>query len=216
MGARALALNPPSCRSEALALGLLLYDDCRPCKRGHASVRYSNTGKCRQCELDRVAQWQSDNPERVRERNATNYRKNREHIISGVAKWALENPEKRRKICDRWLHANPQKRKAASEKYRQANLEELRAKEAQWRLNNRATVRAGRMQYIANKLQRTPAWADLNAIKAVYKNCPLGMHVDHIIPLRGKTVSGLHVHYNLQYLTPTENFRKQNKLLLDS
>ncbi len=60
-------------------------------------------------------------------------------------------------------------------------------------------------------LKATPKWANLDSIKAIYKNCPEGHEVDHIIPLQGKHVSGLHVEYNLQYLTVTENRRKHNK-----
>ena len=58
----------------------------------------------------------------------------------------------------------------------------------------------------------TPLWAEKQAIKAFYKACPPGMEVDHIIPLRGRNVSGLHVLSNLQYLTPSENSRKGNRL----
>ncbi len=48
-------------------------------------------------------------------------------------------------------------------------------------------------------------------IRQFYKNCPSSMVVDHIIPLQGKKVSGLHVIWNLQYLTPTQNMSKGNK-----
>jgi len=56
----------------------------------------------------------------------------------------------------------------------------------------------------------TPSWEDKNAIKEFYKNCPDGFHVDHIIPLRGKNVTGLHTLSNLQYLPKEENMRKSN------
>lgn len=75
--------------------------------------------------------------------------------------------------------------------------------------SNLAKVR----KYKAAKSKRVPKWADLNKIKDFYDNCPSNMVVDHIIPLRGKLVSGLHVHNNLQYLTDTENAAKGNKFV---
>lgn len=70
----------------------------------------------------------------------------------------------------------------------------------------------------AAKLKRTPAWADLDAIRAIYgearqmtKNTGVQHHVDHIIPLKGTTVCGLHVQNNLQIITATENMKKHNK-----
>ena len=66
----------------------------------------------------------------------------------------------------------------------------------------------------ADKLNATPKWANLDAIKEKYLNCPKGYHVDHFIPLKGKNVCGFHIAENLQYLTPEENNKKGNKLIL--
>jgi uncharacterized protein YfbU (UPF0304 family) len=60
------------------------------------------------------------------------------------------------------------------------------------------------------QMKQRPIWADLEKIKQVYLNCPKGYHVDHIVPLKGKFVSGLHVENNLQYLQATENMKKRN------
>ncbi len=59
-------------------------------------------------------------------------------------------------------------------------------------------------------MERTPSWANLGIIKAIYNNAE-GCHVDHIIPLQGEFVSGLHVETNMQYLTAEENLFKSNK-----
>jgi hypothetical protein len=67
------------------------------------------------------------------------------------------------------------------------------------------------------KLQRTPAWANMNAIKEFYAAAQrmteaMGepYHVDHVIPLQGRLVSGLHVHNNLQIIHGSENSKKRN------
>lgn len=62
--------------------------------------------------------------------------------------------------------------------------------------------------------ERTPVWADTSAIRDFYAKCPVGMHVDHIIPLRGRYVSGLHVLANLQYLDAKDNMSKGNRFEL--
>lgn len=70
----------------------------------------------------------------------------------------------------------------------------------------------------SSRLQRTPAWADLERIKAIYAEAQRistetgVLHVvDHDVPLLGKLVSGLHVHENLKIITALENSRKRNK-----
>ena len=61
---------------------------------------------------------------------------------------------------------------------------------------------------------RTPKWVNTKDILSIYALCPKGFHVDHIIPLKGfidgRPVTGLHVPYNLQYLTPEDNHKKYN------
>jgi 5-methylcytosine-specific restriction endonuclease McrA len=68
-------------------------------------------------------------------------------------------------------------------------------------------------KYKASKLNALPVWANLNKIKEIYSLCPIGHEVDHIVPLQGLTVCGLHVEYNLQYLTVEENRKKSNSLI---
>lgn len=54
----------------------------------------------------------------------------------------------------------------------------------------------------------TPAWADQDELIEVYLHCPDDMYVDHIVPLNGALVCGLHCPANLQYLTPLDNHFK--------
>lgn len=70
---------------------------------------------------------------------------------------------------------------------------------------------ASAMKRYCKKKKRTPPWADIEVIKDVYLKCPKGLAVDHIIPLQGELVSGLHVPNNLQYLTREANSAKNNK-----
>lgn len=69
-------------------------------------------------------------------------------------------------------------------------------------------------KYRTKKLSAQPKWVNTQEIKKIYMSCPEGYQVDHIIPLQGKTVSGLHVPWNLQYLTIEDNIKKSNKLIL--
>lgn len=114
-------------------------------------------------------------------------------------------------------------------KYRNDNREELKSKRRKyysenkekekiygklWDKNNPDKRRYGYAKRRALKKLAMPKWLtdeQVSKIKEIYKNCPDGFHVDHIIPLQGKIVCGLHVPENLQYLTKKENLSKGNK-----
>jgi len=105
---------------------------------------------------------------------------------------------------------NPESAKQASHRYIQANKEKLSKIYKEWRQSHLEYDAFRAKTYRARKTQRLPKWASISKIKDIYLNCPKGYHVDHVVPLKGKLVSGLHVENNLQYLTKTENLKKRN------
>lgn len=83
----------------------------------------------------------------------------------------------------------------------------------------RAANAARQAKRNAIKHQATPPWADHQKIRAVYAWAkhlePLGINceVDHIVPLRGKNVCGLHVHDNLRVVIDVENRSKGARMM---
>lgn len=84
--------------------------------------------------------------------------------------------------------------------------------------NGRAIRCALQRNRRAVKLNRTPAWADRDKIKNLYieaalltESTGIQMHVDHIVPMQGELVSGLHVEYNLRVIPASENQAKFNR-----
>lgn len=96
-------------------------------------------------------------------------------------------------------------------KYRLKNRDKIRERNAKWQKNNSNIYNYLHANIRAKKRKAIPKWANLKEIKEFYKNCPKGYHVDHIIPLNGKIISGFHVIDNLQYLPAMENIRKGNR-----
>jgi hypothetical protein len=93
------------------------------------------------------------------------------------------------------------------------NLEYNREVRRNHYYNNKEMYKVNCAKRRAAKLQAIPPWADLEAIKQFYLNCPEGYEVDHIYPLQGETICGLHTIENLQYLTVHANRSKGNKFI---
>jgi hypothetical protein len=76
----------------------------------------------------------------------------------------------------------------------------------------KAAAKRGAIKRRAVKFKAVPRWADITKVNLFIDNCPVGFHIDHIIPLVGEAVCGLHVLENLQYLPARENLSKHNKI----
>ena len=101
--------------------------------------------------------------------------------------------------------------------YRENNREKISEYHREWREANRDKVNATNAKRRAAKLQRTPAWADKELIALFYAEAQalteltgIPHEVDHIVPLQGEAVSGLHVATNLQVITQEANRSKGN------
>ena len=163
---------------------------------------------------------------------------NREKIVAYKKTWYKANSDKtkahsrayREANLDKektrgkiYREANPNKINTYNKAWRKANPDKAKASTKAWQINNPDKLNAYAAKRRAIKLQCTPAWADLEAIKQVYADCEEiniaarlagcteKFVVDHIIPLQGTNVSGLHIAINLQIITQKENSEKSNK-----
>lgn len=109
--------------------------------------------------------------------------------------------------------------KDRSEAY-QNNLESERAVRRKYYQENKTDYYANKAKRRAATLQRTPKWLNsshFNAIKAFYfkakylRENGFDCEVDHIVPLQGNDVSGLHVPWNLQIIEKSKNRSKGNR-----
>lgn len=146
---------------------------------------------------------------------------NREKRKAQHKAWRVNNKEKRNAINKAWKVNNKEKINALNKAWYEANKEKVRGWSKAWEEANkdkRYVINANRR---AAKLNRTPSWLtkeDLEEIKEIYRMARrrsevegIQYHVDHIIPLQGKNISGLHVPSNLQILRAKDNISKGNK-----
>lgn len=179
-------------RADALASGAPHYFTGRPCKHGHIANRITQNGSCIVCARNTVDRYQAENRDLLRARRALNY---------------AENAEKLREKSRKYRAANPDKVKAHNDRYIQAN----KAKRASIQMRRKAA-----------KLQRTPQWltrdqfAEIDSLYEEARRLTLEKgiqyHVDHIMPLQGRLVCGLHVPWNLQVMLAKDNMKKHNRL----
>ncbi len=169
---------------------------------------------CKKCR-------KSEEPaEKVRKRKKRYRESNKESIKEYMVGWRRTNPEKVKEHSRRSSeNRDKESLKEYNKKYKKRNRESVLAAvrdcHKKYKERYRPTKRAALAKYRAKKLHATPKWLSksmLGSMREFYKNCPEGHQVDHIVPLQGKEVSGLHVLWNLQYLTAGENRRKGNKL----
>jgi hypothetical protein len=171
-------------------------------------MRDGHLHRCKPCEYARVAEWRGNNPERVRYLNT---------------KWRAENPDQFKhhlqKHYQKYAARECAKRSVRYEKNKEKILAQCKAYQHNnpaYRNKKNATRRAAYVLALPKWL--TPiqqAQIDEFYEIARAKTMQTGelYHVDHIIPLRGKTACGLHVPWNMQVLEGRENNRKFNKVM---
>jgi hypothetical protein len=135
----------------------------------------------------------------------------------------LKNKEAVLVTCRVWKENNKEKRLASDKIYREINKDKICTRVKKWAKDNPEKYAATQGKRRASKLNRTPSWLskeELNKIREVYKlarkltkETGVVHHVDHIIPLQSKVVSGLHLLCNLQVITAKANLVKSNKLI---
>lgn len=158
-----------------------------------------------------MAQWRAENSAKIASDKRRDY---------------ADHAEERRGQARQSYRLKQEENIARSKRYRNENSTEILEKKqayylknrdhivlykSQYASNNRGLMNAQRAKRLTRKMSATPAWADQSAIKKIYvEAASVGAHVDHIIPLQGRLVCGLHVENNLQLLSPFENSSKHN------
>lgn len=224
-------------RTEAKKLGLQTHFTGIPCANGHLSERYTNGG-CVECIKEnakkRMARIYSDPEQLEAFRTYARAKSKRIRKIHGE-RWNAERREKwasdeeyrekikkgQREYCKRTNYHNSEVRK----KWREANKDKVAEYGKRSREKHIGTNKY--LGYLRRRRKRAamPPWADKEAIKKMYekvarmnrlagRNTPgrCAFHVDHIIPLNGENVCGLHIPENLRIMRASDNIRKGNKL----
>lgn len=164
--------------------------------------KYGVKAECKCCSAKRDKEYYLANREAIDERNKAYFEANREAVAKYRKAWRAANKEAVAERRKAWLATNKEAVAEQKKAYQKANPHIFNAHSAKRR---------------ATKLQATPAWANLEAIKemyqlaAIFNSTGINLHVDHIVPLISDRVCGLHCEANLQLLPATENKSKGNR-----
>ena len=191
---------------------------CTPCLAEKPLTEYSKGNdrrdglsyRCKDCAKATTLAWRQENTERARQAGKNWHAANKDQAKKRNAAWHKKN------ACTEEI-----KRKRSSY---QAGRKQIRAAlDREWQIANPDAVRAISARYRTRKRQSCPAWLtddQKKEIKRIYAHaidCQLvsgqKYHVDHIVPLAGKDVCGLHVPWNLQVLPDILNLKKGNKVV---
>lgn len=173
----------------------------------------------------------------VREQSAKWYAENKERRLASCKAWFEANKERKHQTTKAWAEANKEKKAAkAAARYIQnkdevlaqsraryyQNIEKERARGLAYWKKNKDSHRGRVKKYSESRIERTPPWIDASdklRMKCYYQVAQMRTRetgeiwtVDHIVPLQGESVSGLHVPWNLQVITKAQNVSKGNRL----
>ena len=159
-------------------------------------------------------------PEKQRQYSRKHYAKNPEARIASSRKWRLRNKANVAAADKARREANIERYIERERAYDQANREARKLKNKRWQQANPHKVAAHAAKRRAVISERTPKWLteqDFDVIDWYYASAKMAEvatgiphQVDHVIPLQGKRVSGLHVPNNLQVIPASENLKKSN------
>lgn len=226
----------PKSFTEAKRLNAPHYFTGKSCKNGHVALR-DRCGRCVEC----LPAMRDAYAGTKREKDHEWYMRNASEVRERVRKWAKENPEKVRAYAaaSRAKPKDAEaieRNREARRKYNEKNADRIRERNARWWRDN-AEYAAERFQryYMANKelykeatrrrqaakIQRTPCWLTKDhmlEMRELYSEAArlseetgIKHEVDHIVPLQGRAVSGLHVPWNMRIVTRHENRTKHNR-----
>src|SRR5262245_3590611 len=161
--------------------------------------------------------WVARNRERVRATWLAWYAKNSDRAKQKAKAAYRRDPLGHRNAQRRRYFLNRERYAATNKAWAARNRDRVNATQKRWRKRNPGIARARGAELRASRLLRCVVWANAEAIASFYREADLMTErtgvlyvVDHIIPLQGQFVSGLHVERNLRVIEARENSRKSN------